>query len=694
MPFKDRDIALKAFSTPEWRSAADALFQATGVTVNTMDFGEKVNLSAGQKCAYCHLATDIDEPGPLTCFDNCPAADASNGRVMCRAGLPSLYAPVKREGRVLGHVVLSGFVTSTRERRGLYEHLLSKGVTEDAARRTIKALPVISRRQAESYLDIAVASASTVADATAERLAAAERVDELRLFVSAGQQVVSTERLDADTLGGIADEAVELIGGEAGAILRPRGMSLEVVAKTGTWRGPIGALVPRASTAAGRALETKRTVVSAGAQGGAATLAMPLTVSDRVIAVLEVRVAASKLPLPKDRLVRLNRFGQFVAIALEREDERTQVERAMTGYAWLNELAATLGGQSDIDGVTKLVVSVIEKAFTFEVAGLVLTGWGRDSAEVVVSGRVASTDVDHVLGIVAGRDVASSPFGRMRYVTHLGSVEDIEPANDWAIVPVEVSYGDLTVGWMFCARSDGERYNAQDSALLNGIAAHAGAALGRAALFSRIRDDYAKTIAALSATLDFGERAPSGHAGRVMDYAMLIGQELGLSIEEVEQLRFSGLLHDIGKSGLPEEILLKPSALTNREMEEMQRHAEIGASIIDQIEFLKSLTPIILHHHERWDGNGYPGGLSADDIPLLARVLSVADSYDAMTSERSYRKRLTIAQARLELEAGAGTQFDPMVVAALLEVLERQGTAGSLGLFADRNALGRKDLPA
>lgn len=694
MPLKDRDIAHRAFSTPEWRSAADALFQATGVTVNAMDFAEQTSLVPGQKCAYCHLATDVGEPGPLTCYDSCPSADASCGRIICRAGLPSLYSPVMREGRILGHVVVSGFVTSTRERRGLYEHLLAKGVSEDTARRAIKALPVVSRRQAESYLDIAVASGTTVADATAERMIAAERVDELRLFVSAGQQVVSTERLDADTLGGITDEAVAIVDGEAGAIMRPRGGSLEVVARTGAWRGPVGALVPRAATASGRALETKRTVVSAGAEGGPGTLAMPLVVSERVVAVLEVRVAANKLPLPKDRLIRLNRFGQFIAIALEREDERTQVERAMTGYAWLNELAATLGGQSDVEGVMKLVTSVIEKAFTFEIAGLVLTGWGRDRADVVISGKVAEADIEHVLGIVAGRDVAVSPFGRMRYVTHLGSVEDVELAADWAIAPVEVNYGDLTVGWLFCARSDGERYNAQDNALLNGIAAHAGAALGRSALFSSIRDDYAKTIAALSATLDFGERAPSGHAGRVMDVAMLIGQELGLSIEEVEQLRFSGLLHDIGKSGLPEEILLKPSALTNAEMAEMERHVEIGASIIDQIEFLKGLTPIILHHHERWDGKGYPAGLSADDIPLLARVLAVADSYDAMTSERTYRKRLTIAQARMELEAGAGTQFDPMVVAALLEVLDRQALAGSLGLFADRDALGRPDLPA
>ncbi|TLM80094.1 MAG: HD-GYP domain-containing protein, partial [Actinobacteria bacterium] len=195
-------------------------------------------------------------------------------------------------------------------------------------------------------------------------------------------------------------------------------------------------------------------------------------------------------------------------------------------------------------------------------------------------------------------------------------------------------------------------------------------------------------------TLDLGERSGVGHAGRVMDYSMMIGQELDLGHDAVEQLRFAGLLHDVGKTGIPEEILLKPSKLTAEELEAVQRHAEIGASLVDQIDFLKSLTPIILHHHERWDGKGYPHGLKGDEIPLLARVLAVADAFDAMMIERSYAKQLTIAQARLELENAAGTQFDPRIVAALLEGLDRMAIAGSTGLLAPLDARGSEQLPS
>jgi putative nucleotidyltransferase with HDIG domain len=165
-----------------------------------------------------------------------------------------------------------------------------------------------------------------------------------------------------------------------------------------------------------------------------------------------------------------------------------------------------------------------------------------------------------------------------------------------------------------------------------------------------------------------------------------------MSFEAVEQLRFAGLLHDIGKSGIPEEILLKPSKLTPEELLRVQSHSEHGATIVDQIEFLKSLTPIILHHHERWDGTGYPHGLKGDAIPLPARILGVADAFDAMMTERPFAKRMSIAQARAELERSAGTQFDPLVVAALLEGLDRMALAGSTGLFGLPEGYGRPEL--
>ena len=660
-----------------------------------MDFDACDLLAGDARCGYCHLATDISSPGPLTCFDSCPDPQLGLTRIVCRAGLAALIAPVIRDDRTVAHVVLGGFVTSTRERRRFYEQMLARDVSCDSARLAVKALMVVPRRQAEGYLQMALATARAVVAATADRMASADRVEELRLFVTAGQQVVTTERLDSATLGAIAEEAVALVGGEAGAILRPRGKTLEVVARTEGWRGSIGVMVPSETTAAGRASTTGRTVVSPGGGKSTATLALPLTLSGTTLGVLEVRLAAARLPLAPDRLSRLDRFGRFIAIALERDDERIQVERAMAGYGQLNEFAAELGGKTDIEGIARLLTSVIDKSFTFDIAGVIIGSWGRDTADAVVAGTVSRNELDFVLGEVAGRDLVRQPFESVRLLGHRGTVTDEDVLRqDWSTAVVELEHGDLQVGYLFVARVDGRHYGAQDHALLGGIAAHAGAAFGRAALFSRIRDDYAKTIAALSATLDAGERMPSGHSSRVMDYAMLMGEEMGLPREDIESLRFAGLLHDIGKTGLPEEILLKPSKLSADEMARIQTHSEVGASIVEQIEFLKAITPIILHHHERWDGTGYPRGLAGESIPLLARILAVADSFDAMTTTRPYKGKMSLGQARNQLELGAGTQYDPRVVATLFEALDRLAVVGATGLLSQSARAGRPELLA
>ena len=697
MSSRSRDIATQTFSSPGWKTAAQALFQGTGVTVHAMDFDIGDALSDAPRCACCSLAGAGERPSPRSCFGECPALGTDVTRVVCRSGLPTLIAPADVGNETAGHLVLGGFVTSTRERRRLYEQLISRGVSEESARLTLKPLSLVPRHQAEGYLHIALASARAMLDATAERRFSSDRIEELKLFVSAGQHVVETEGLDPVSLGSIAEEAVTLMGGEAGAVLRQAGTVLEVVARTESWRGPLGALVPMEGTASGRAITTGRTVVSSGAAASSqsATLALPLTIGERVLGVLEVRVPSDSLPVSPERVARLDRFGRFIAIALERDDERAQIERASIGYAQLNELAATLGGQTDMDGVAKIVTNVLDQAFAFDITGLILTSYGRDHADVVLGGDVTRAELDLVLGEAAGRDAVAEPFETMRTVLRRGEITEGDSARqDWATVVVELSHGDLELGYLFLARADGIRYNQQDKLLLEGIAAHAGAAFGRAALFGRIRDDYARTIAALSATLDAGERMPSGHSTRVMGYAMMIGEELGLGFEDVEQLRFAGLLHDIGKTGLPGELLLKPSQLSPEELARVHSHAEIGASIVDQIEFLKSLTPVILHHHEHWDGSGYPLGLSGEDIPLLARILCVADSFDAMTTTSSYKERMLFATACRELETNVGTHFDPRVVAALLEALDKQALAGATGLLVAPEDGARRDLPA
>jgi putative nucleotidyltransferase with HDIG domain len=154
-----------------------------------------------------------------------------------------------------------------------------------------------------------------------------------------------------------------------------------------------------------------------------------------------------------------------------------------------------------------------------------------------------------------------------------------------------------------------------------------------------------------------------GHSSRVADLAGEIAAHMGLSPEEVEQTRLAGLLHDLGKLAIPEEILRKRGPLTGPERQVLERHPQIGYRMLESL----GVGPVagwVLHHHERWDGTGYPHGLPGEEIPLGARIIFVADAYDAMTSDRVYRNRLTDDEALLELERCADSQFDPEVVRA------------------------------
>jgi diguanylate cyclase (GGDEF)-like protein/putative nucleotidyltransferase with HDIG domain len=180
-------------------------------------------------------------------------------------------------------------------------------------------------------------------------------------------------------------------------------------------------------------------------------------------------------------------------------------------------------------------------------------------------------------------------------------------------------------------------------------------------------------IAAVGAASEIKDRYVRGHQERTSLWAVAVAEEMGLPPERVRDIRIASLLHDIGKVCVSEAILNKPGKLTEEEYTKIKQHAALGASMmVSEAEALQQLAAIVRHHHERFDGTGYPSGLTGESIPIEARILSVVDVFDAMTHQRSYRKALTRETAIAELEGGAGTQFDPAVVEAFLALLKRQ----------------------
>ena len=187
-----------------------------------------------------------------------------------------------------------------------------------------------------------------------------------------------------------------------------------------------------------------------------------------------------------------------------------------------------------------------------------------------------------------------------------------------------------------------------------------------------VEDAYTHTLDALVAALDAREHETSDHSQRVVRYTRAIAEQLGIQDPELGVMCRGALLHDIGKIGVPDAILLKPGPLTTSEWEEMRRHPEIGFQILRGIEFLEEPSQIVLSHQERFDGKGYPRGLRGEEIPLGARIFAIADTLDAMTSDRPYRKGTSWASARAEILRCSGTQFDPVAVRAFAAVPEER----------------------
>ncbi len=199
-------------------------------------------------------------------------------------------------------------------------------------------------------------------------------------------------------------------------------------------------------------------------------------------------------------------------------------------------------------------------------------------------------------------------------------------------------------------------------------------------MYMKMREAYLSTIKTLSQTLEAKDQYTSGHSIRVAELAKEMGKNLNLRADKLETIEYIAILHDIGKIGVPEQILNKPASLNTQEFEKIKDHPVLGQKIIEDVEFLSAYSSVIRHHHERYDGRGYPDGLKGEEIPMEARIIAVADTFDAMTTKRSYREAIDKIATLREIELQKSKQFDPQVVEALKKVL------------LAREAISREDL--
>lgn len=362
-------------------------------------------------------------------------------------------------------------------------------------------------------------------------------------------------------------------------------------------------------------------------------------------------------------------FNQMTDSLRERTESLT---KKVLELATLYEMSRSLGSTFDLEALLESVLDSAMRIFNVE-SGYVTLRDKETGRFILHAGR----------GAVSRAPERALRSSMSEWVVREGRPLIFNPSEDPAheadpltgahaalCVPLSTSegvIGTITIG----SHDLGTRFSGEDVRLLSTIANHVSIAIGNIELFVSLQDAYLATVRSLAEAVDAKDPFTRGHSDRVASFSVAIGEHMGLSGEQRVALEMAAYLHDIGKIGIREEILMKPGRLSEAEMGQMRHHPLIGANILRPVAFPWPIAPVVRHHHEHWDGRGYPAGLRGEEIPLLARILSVADSYEAMVSDRPYRRGRSPEEAIEELRRCSGTQFDPRVVDALISVLDQ-----------------------
>lgn len=683
----------------EWRRIQVDLFRASSIVMAVHNpKGECIALCAHEPpiCQLIHAAAEGRRKKCQACRVKLCRDMTKDPQILvrqCRHKLHCFAAPLVVNDVLEGVLIGRAVFTAPREKREFVKHAVKLGLNEKKIGAEVKKTPVWTVSQLKALADLLASQVSTLVHGEVRRLEVEERLREMTILYKASQ--VFSEITDLDKLLDLVMEwALKIMPADGGSLmLRDSNTGDLTIRAAHGVSAKVGKVIPKGKGIAGWVSENAKPLLLTGDVRDSrfrplvphpsihSAISAPLIAGNEVVGVINISNTRSKPAFTEDDLKVLRLFVQRASLALENARLYQLSKERVLELTHLNELSKVLSSTLNVTDIVSLVSEVLEKSIAFDVGGLVLLDEGearifyivvtRETSSVelkslsrsmagVLKGFSGSKSIPKVIEeeVVLGASFVKKKSKRKRKFKSLLSF------------PLTVTAG--CIGAMFVSSFEPEAFTVDNLRTVSTLAGQVAVSLENARLYESLRDSYAKTIAALSATIDAKDHYTRGHSDRVMEYAVAIGEQMGLSNDDVESLRFAGLLHDIGKVGVSEHILLKPTKLTSAEFEAVRAHSSIGANIIEQIDFLNKLTPLILHHHERYNGKGYPDKLVGEEIPFLARILAVTDAYEAMTSKRAYRDALAPEQAIGELKRCSGTQFDPAVVEAFLAVLERR----------------------
>jgi HD-GYP domain-containing protein (c-di-GMP phosphodiesterase class II) len=343
----------------------------------------------------------------------------------------------------------------------------------------------------------------------------------------------------------------------------------------------------------------------------------------------------------------------------------------------LSRIGTAIISYEGIDNLLNLIVENTVAALEAQMGSLLLVDGEKQELYLKTSWAANGQLPGTIQRLKLGEGLAGIVAREGRSMRGTGTLLSFGVASDQttegAVLCVPLRLREQTMGVVLVVRTEASRPFAEDDeALVASIGSQIAVAVENYRLNLDVERTYIETILALALAVEAKDPYSSGHSKRVGFYATQIGEELGLDQETLRMLNDAGILHDVGKIGIKDEVLLKASPLTPEEQKIMQQHPIIGEAIVKPVQSLAKVVSLVRHHHEAYNGTGYPGGLRGDDIPLGARILAVADTYDSMVTDRPYRKRLSTEESTAELKRKAGIQYDPKVVEAFLRVLEKK----------------------
>jgi putative nucleotidyltransferase with HDIG domain len=502
-----------------------------------------------------------------------------------------------------------------------------------------------------------------------------KRAGRLSLLNRASRAVSTVLDLD-ELLASILDMAAEALDFERCAVVLPDKEDGELVVKAARGYGDVvGKKIPRGQGISGSVFDKGRSEIVAdvsrdpryiaGAREGRSEMAAPMMIEGEVIGMLDAESPNVGGFDDED----LEVFESFAAHAA------TAVRNARLFRAMENANNALKANLMEMERLNKELES-----YTMQIQNAkdALERQVRQLTALHTAGQavVSSLDLDTTLEAIVNmtQEIVESSHttiklldqetNEMRVRVKVGEdVEDEDVA--WIDLPLKV--GDKTIGMFEMASAGG--YGDEERRLLETLASQAAIAIENARLFEETQQTYYETLRSLASALEARDAYTQGHSQRVADLSAQLAEKLGVDEAARREIYSAALLHDIGKIGVRDEVLLKPGKLTEAEMATIRNHPIFGDAILAPLRFMGRVTGMVKHHHERWDGGGYPDGLEGEEIPLASRIVAVADTFDALTSDRPYRDRRSVAETLDIIREEKGHQFDPRVVDALFEIV-------------------------